>query len=419
MPHASRLILAAALAGLLSFSVAPSAVAQEEEGTEQGHAAAKALAEQAMQAHAEGRYGDAAELFDSAYAAWSDAILLWNAARAHHKADNLLIARDRYETCLSLDAFPAKYRTKAAKYLVEVEVALRDREREAAGEPAAPAPTPAPPPTAPLPADPPPSTTPEPPGPEPVAPPPGPAVDEPDFEPDFEPVPMDPAAVPPPIPMGDPGGEAGSDVPEAEPARPKRRPKRKVRERVPQNRVRLKIKADLAFGGKARFDGGGFLTVSSLSLDDTYGGAIQLEAPIGFEYISVGGFSSITGWKPKTGPNWQVDRSIVFDIGLLIGGRYAFMAGPLEFEVVLLLPVGLSFDFVDKKMATFDANVGVGWNLSLMTGLTVLFTPGFGIFVEMGWRHHQWSHETKDPNPLPFELVKDQFGLGLGIVFGM
>ena len=82
----------------------------------------------AMAANKEGRYDVAARTFDEANRMYPHVTLTWNAARAYHNGGELEAARDRYRTCLTIDALPTDKREQALNYLVEVEIALRKAE---------------------------------------------------------------------------------------------------------------------------------------------------------------------------------------------------------------------------------------------------------------------------------------------------
>lgn len=83
------------------------------------------LYREAMDAVQREDFAIAATKFDVAYAKQDDHVLLWNAARAHHQAGHLELARKRYRACLQHPSFPADKRTAVADYLVEIEVAMR------------------------------------------------------------------------------------------------------------------------------------------------------------------------------------------------------------------------------------------------------------------------------------------------------
>ncbi|MEE2779522.1 MAG: hypothetical protein VYE15_03290 [Myxococcota bacterium] len=118
MRHLLLICLSLSLLG-----VQPSARAADKE--EKARQQAKVLYEVGMTAVEEGRFSDAANTFDQAYRLHPNVILLWNAARAHHRAEQFEKARDRYRTCLAEEDLPPKRRQQAADHMVEVELALR------------------------------------------------------------------------------------------------------------------------------------------------------------------------------------------------------------------------------------------------------------------------------------------------------
>jgi hypothetical protein len=90
-----------------------------------GGESARILYKAAMAHMAAGEHLRAAVGFDAAYSASNKGILLWNAARAYHRAGALTDARGRYLGCLEAEDLPVHRKELAVMHLVEVEVALR------------------------------------------------------------------------------------------------------------------------------------------------------------------------------------------------------------------------------------------------------------------------------------------------------
>ncbi len=108
-----------------------------------------ALYEEAMAAMETKDFATAAARFDAAYALSKSPVLLWNAARAHHKGEAFDQAKARYNMCLAIDDFPADKRQQAAQYLVDIELELKRRSEPPPepDPPATPDPVVTPPPT--------------------------------------------------------------------------------------------------------------------------------------------------------------------------------------------------------------------------------------------------------------------------------
>ena len=88
---------------------------------------ARLLYKAAMTHMAAGDFMRAAVGFDAAYSTDPQIILLWNAARAYHRAEAFIEARERYLACLEAAELSTERKELAALYLVEVEMALRER----------------------------------------------------------------------------------------------------------------------------------------------------------------------------------------------------------------------------------------------------------------------------------------------------
>ncbi|MDP6946744.1 MAG: hypothetical protein QF464_21520, partial [Myxococcota bacterium] len=86
---------------------------------------ARVLYKSAMVDMAAGEYLRAALGFDAASRFIPNGILLWNAARAYHRAGALAKAQERYYSCLEAADLPASRKQQAAVHLVTVETTLR------------------------------------------------------------------------------------------------------------------------------------------------------------------------------------------------------------------------------------------------------------------------------------------------------
>lgn len=91
---------------------------------------AKQLYEEGMAANEADEYEKAAELFERAYELDPNFALLWNAARAHHRAGHYEQAAQRYKDVLAHDELPTKYQPKAAEYLSDVRLEMERSDDE-------------------------------------------------------------------------------------------------------------------------------------------------------------------------------------------------------------------------------------------------------------------------------------------------
>ncbi len=90
--------------------------------------------ELAMRAFKEKRWGEAALAFDAAYRYHADPTLLFNAARAYQRDEQLEPAKARYEDLLKASGVDPDIRQRAVDAVVQVEVLIREREAARARE---------------------------------------------------------------------------------------------------------------------------------------------------------------------------------------------------------------------------------------------------------------------------------------------
>ncbi|MEZ4267619.1 MAG: hypothetical protein R3F39_14670 [Myxococcota bacterium] len=100
--------------------VATPASARAEEGQAEAPGPARAAYDRAMEAYQAGRFREAAEGFEDAYATRPEAPLLWNIGRAWEQAGEFIKARDRYVEFLGHEDVDAELRLKVADALVRV-----------------------------------------------------------------------------------------------------------------------------------------------------------------------------------------------------------------------------------------------------------------------------------------------------------
>lgn len=139
----ARLAISLALL-LLAGGATAEAAEPEEPSTEEAadeeapsdEERARQLHDEAMAAKDAGEHERAAKLFDRAFELYPNGVLLWNAARTHQMAGHLEKAEKRYEKALARDDLPKDLRPKAADYLTEVRLAMKEQAAGEEGEPA-------------------------------------------------------------------------------------------------------------------------------------------------------------------------------------------------------------------------------------------------------------------------------------------
>jgi hypothetical protein len=77
------------------------------------------------------------------------------------------------------------------------------------------------------------------------------------------------------------------------------------------------------------------------------------------------------------------------------------------------VPIGITIDILGPTSPGVS-EVGFGWNVGVLAGGAVHFTPKLGVFTELGWLQHKVTHEA-DPS---LYVRLSQWVWNIGLVFG-
>jgi hypothetical protein len=142
--------------------------------------------------------------------------------------------------------------------------------------------------------------------------------------------------------------------------------------------------------------------------DTTLGFNLRTDSPIA-KYVLLGPMLQLSSWRPDVSPSTAHNYAI--DLDLLVRLRVPITTSQLNYQVWLGMPVGVTFDVLGDSGA--DSSVGIGWNIGVLFGGAVHFTPKLGLFAEVGWQQHRLEH-SQDPQPdLDFKLQQACVNLGL------
>jgi hypothetical protein len=145
------------------------------------------------------------------------------------------------------------------------------------------------------------------------------------------------------------------------------------------------------------------------ALDPTIGFNLRGDIPIE-RYLVVGPLLQFGAWRPDVSP--APSRNYYIDVDLFLRGRIPISTASTNFQLWAGVPVGFTLDALGQE-APGVSTVGIGWNIGVLLGGAVHFTPKFGLFAELGWLQHKITH-TADQN-LYFRL--GQWNTNLGFVF--
>jgi hypothetical protein len=115
-------------------------------------------------------------------------------------------------------------------------------------------------------------------------------------------------------------------------------------------------------------------------------------------------------WAPDVTP--EPDHNYYIDLDLVLRFRLPITTSKLSYQMWLGMPVGVTVDIWGGDQP--GIRPGLGWNIGVLFGGAVHFTPKFGLFAEVGWLQHKLSHPVDEAADLDFKL--QQACLNLGIV---
>lgn len=155
------------------------------------------------------------------------------------------------------------------------------------------------------------------------------------------------------------------------------------------------------FPSRLDFDG------AARDADTTLGFNLRADSPVA-KYVLVGPLLQFGSWRPS-GLN---AHSYYVDLDLLLRFRVPITTELFNYQLWLGMPIGVSIDYLRDVP---NAEVGIGWNIGVLGGGAVHFTPKFGLFAELGWAQHRFQHSRENLSDL--DLALRQPFMNLGLVF--
>jgi len=146
-------------------------------------------------------------------------------------------------------------------------------------------------------------------------------------------------------------------------------------------------------------------------LDSTYGVNVRSDIPVA-RYLLLGPLFQFGAWRPDTTPT--PDRNYYVDIDLAVRARLPITTSSSNFQVWGGVPIGVTLHFLGDD-APGVAATGFGWNVGVLFGGAVHFTPRFGLFAELGWLQHKISHGADVGQDLDFRLTQWNLNVGFAL----
>lgn len=147
--------------------------------------------------------------------------------------------------------------------------------------------------------------------------------------------------------------------------------------------------------------------VGSGPLASTFGFNLRGDVPVE-RFLVLGPLFQFGSWRADSASS----RSYYIDVDLYIRARLPITSKSTNFQLWVGVPIGLTFDILSSDMANVSG-AGLGWNVGVLGGGAVHFTPKFGLFAEIGWLQHKVTHDA-EPNVY---VRLAQWNLNLGLVF--
>ena len=158
----------------------------------------------------------------------------------------------------------------------------------------------------------------------------------------------------------------------------------------------------LGFPGNLNRDG------AEQDLATTLGFMLRGDMPVA-DYVLLGPMLQFGSWRPDQNP--APNHSYYVDLDLVVRFRAPITTSKLNYQLWLGMPVGVS---VGIPSSDFDgASPGIGWNIGVLFGGALHFTPKFGLFAETGWEQHRLTHTREGQSDLDLKLQQALLNVGL------
>ncbi|MET0592184.1 MAG: hypothetical protein ABW133_05765 [Polyangiaceae bacterium] len=145
-------------------------------------------------------------------------------------------------------------------------------------------------------------------------------------------------------------------------------------------------------------------------LASTLGFNLRGDVPIE-KYLVLGPLFQFGAWRPDVNP--EPSRSYYVDLDLYIRARIPITTSSTNFQIWGGVPIGITFDMLGDNVAPGASSAALGWNFGVMGGAAVHFTPKIGLYTEIGWTQHKFTHDAE-----PSVAVRlSQWVLNVGFVF--
>ena len=151
------------------------------------------------------------------------------------------------------------------------------------------------------------------------------------------------------------------------------------------------------------------LEPTTSDLAPTYGFNLRGDVPIE-RFLVLGPLFQFGTWRPDTAP--APSRSYYVDADLYIRARLPITANPVSFQLWAGVPIGLTFAVLGPDLPGVSS-AGIGWNVGVLVGGAVHFTPKLGMFAETGWLQHKATYG----GDVPLYVRLSQWTLNVGLVF--
>ena len=161
----------------------------------------------------------------------------------------------------------------------------------------------------------------------------------------------------------------------------------------------------MGFGGSVERNG------VTHDLDTTLGVNIRGDIPI-VRYLLIGPLVNFGSWRPDISGS---SHGYYLDVDFYLRGRIPIDLDKLGLSFWAGIPIGLTLDFLGGNLGSGLDGFGIGWNVGVLVGAAVHFTPRFGMFTEMGWLQHKMSHDAgsgANTGSADFTLSQGIFNIG-------
>lgn len=191
--------------------------------------------------------------------------------------------------------------------------------------------------------------------------------------------------------------------------------------------MRIAAYGVLGFGGESEINAEGPDTPAQDSdMLTTFGLGGHVDFPLHRNFV-LGVGPALMWVNDEADEDLDVGRSMLLEADVIAKVRHPFASGSSTVEVYAAVPVGLSLMFLSDDITDpldgtgVDITTPFGFNFGIVGGAQVLFSDGWGLIGQLGYRYHALSYalEASGTSDVDLELSYGQFQMNAGVLWAL